>query len=159
MSDAQSVRTPAWLTLSPDERVLMRARPSTSLVLGGVAGGFVLIIAGSLPFMATGAVDAGRRVSFVLLAVVFVAIVSVFLLIRGREYVLTNRRAIVAVGLRDAEVRTVDLDVVRDVSLEQDRWQRWISVGDLRFVTDDDALTFGHVGSPQFVYQRALEVV
>lgn len=158
MSERRPVRTPAWLTLASDERVLLRARPSTSLVLAGVASGFLLIIVAAIPFMATGSVIAGRRVSLTLLLAVLAGVVAIFLLIRGREYVLTNRRIVVAVGLRDRAVRTVDLGTVEDVELDQDRWQRWISVGDLRFVVDGEVdLEFELVGNPHLVYERVIE--
>lgn len=160
MSDRQSVRTPAWMTLAPGERVLLRARPSTNLVLAGVVGGFLLITVGALPFVAANAVTAGRRVTFALVVFVLLFVAVIFLLIRRREYVLTSERASVAIGVTSKEVRSVDLDDVREVSLEQGRWKRWANVGDLRFVTDGgEDLAFGFVGNPHFVYERTLEVL
>lgn len=158
MSETQSVRTPAWMTLAPGERVLLRARPSTSLVLAGVVGGFILIIAGALPFMVLGAADAGRRVTLVLVIVVLIVVAGCFLLIRRREYVLTSERVSVAVGLRSKAVRSVAVDDVRDVSLVQRRWHGWTNVGTIRFVADgDEDLSFDLVADPHFVYERALE--
>lgn len=146
------------MTLAPDERVLLRARPSTNLVLAGIVGGFFLIIAGALPFIALGAPDAGRRVTFALVVVVLLAIAGSFLLVRRREYVLTSERAAVAVGLRSKEVRSVDVDDVRDVSLEQRTWHGWTNVGTVRFVADGgEHLEFDHVEDPHFVYERALD--
>lgn len=157
MSEPQSVATPTWLTLDRDERVLLRSSPSTNLLMAGVVGGFFLITLGSFPFIALGAVDAGRRTTFALTGLVVVVVLWIFLQIKRREYAVTNKRVSVATGLRTREVRSVDVADVTDVSLEQGRWQRWLSVGTLRFVTADDALDFALVGSPHFVYERALD--
>lgn len=146
------------MTLDTDERVLLRADPSTNLLMAGVVGGFFLITLGSVPFIALGAVDAGRRTTFAITALVVVVVLWIFLQIRRREYAVTNKRVSVATGLRSREVRSVDVAEVTDVSLEQNRWQRWLSVGTLRFVTDgDDDVAFDFVGSPHHVYERALD--
>lgn len=160
MSQTQSVRTPAWMTLDTDERVLLRAEPSTNLLMAGVVGGFFLITLGSVPFIAFGAVDAGRRTTFALVGLVVLAIVLIFLRIRRREYAVTNKRVAVATGLRSKEVRSVDVEEVADVVLEQGRFHRLLSVGTLRFVTyGGEDLSFDHVGSPHYVYERALDFV
>lgn len=157
MSEIQSVRTPSWMTLDPDERVLLRASPSTNLLMAGVVGGFFLITLGSLPFIAVGAVDAGRRTTFALTGLVVAVVVWLFLRIRGREYAVTNKRVAVAVGLREKAVQSVGLEEVDDVRLERSRIQRWLSVGTLRFDAGDDEIAFAFVGSPQFVYDRIRE--
>lgn len=160
MSETQSVRTPPWMTLDPDERVLLRTEPSTNLLMAGVVGGFFVITLGSLPFIAYGSVDAGRRTTFALVSLVVLAIVLIFLRIRRREYAVTNKRVAVATGLRSREVRSVDVEDVADVSLEQGRLERLLSVGTLRFVTyGGEDLSFDHVGSPHYVYERALDFV
>lgn len=160
MGATQSVRTPSWITLDPDERVLLLASPSTNLVMVGVVGGFFLITLGSLPFIAYGAVDAGRRTTFAITGLVVVVVIWTFLQIRRREYAVTNKRVAVAVGLRSKDVRSVDVEDVTDVSLEQGRWHRLMSVGTLRFVTDaDEDLEFDLVGSPHYVYERALDFI
>lgn len=158
MSEPQSVATPTWLTLDRDERVLLRASPSTNLIMAGVVGGFLLITLGSLPFIYLGAVDAGRRTTFALSGLVVAVVLWLFLRITRREYAVTNKRVTVATGLRSKDVRSVDVDDVTEVSLEQDRWQRWLSVGTLRFVTPHGELDFAQVGSPHFVYERALDL-
>lgn len=154
MSDIQSVRTPPWLTLDPDERVLLRASPSTNLLMAGVVGGFFLITLGSLPFIATGAVDAGRRTTFALTGLVVVVVVWLFLRIKRREYAVTDKRVAVAVGLREKAVESVGLDEVEEVSIEQSRLQRLLRVGTLRFDAGGEELAFDLVGSPQFVHDQ-----
>lgn len=158
MSELRSVRTPPWMTLDPDERVLLRASPSTNLLMAGVVGGFFLITLSSLPFIAAGAVDAGRRTTFALTGVVVAVVVWLFLRINRREYAVTDKRVAVAVGLRGKAVQSVGLDRLRDVSLEQSRLQRWLRVGTLRFDAGDEELAFYLVGSPQFVYDQVREL-
>lgn len=158
MSETQSVRTPAWMTLAPDERVLLRVQPSTNLVLAGVFGGFFLITLGALPFIALSAADTGRRVTFAITGLVVVVVVASFVLIKTREYAVTNKRVSVASGLTDKEVRSVEVEEVRDVALEQGWWQRLVNVGTLRFVTDGtDDVEFDFVGDPHYVYEQALD--
>lgn len=158
MSGTQSVKTPPWMTLDTDERVLLRSSPSTNLLMAGVVGGFFLITLGSFPFIALGAVDAGRRTTFAITAIVVLIVIWIFLQIKRREYAVTSKRVSVASGLRAREIRSIDVEDVADVTLEQNRWQRWLSVGTLRFVTDgDDGVAFDLVGDPHYVYERALD--
>lgn len=157
MSESQSVRTPSWMTLDTDERVLLRTGPSTNLLMAGIVAGFFLITFASFPFIALGAVDAGRRTTFAVTGLVVIGILYLYVRIRGREYAVTNKRVSVASGLRDKAVTSVDIENVDEVRLEQDRWRRLLSVGTLRFETDDDDLRFSLVGSPHFVYERALD--
>lgn len=158
MSETQSVSTPSWMTLDPDERVLLRANPSTNLIMAGIIGGFFVITLGSVPFIAVGAVDAGRRTTFALTALVVIVVIWTFIQIRQREYAVTNKRVAIAEGFRSKDVRSVDIEDVTEVSLEQDWWHRLMSIGTLRFVTDVDGdIKFGFVGSPHYVYERALD--
>lgn len=159
MSRTQTVRTPAWMMLDPDERVLLRTGPSTNLIMGGVVAGFFLITFAAVPFIVLGAVDAGRRTTFAVTGFVVVAILWIFLQIRQREYAVTNKRVSVATGMRSKVVTSIDVDDIDDIRLEQERWHRLLSVGTLLFVTDDENLQFDLVGSPQFVYERALDFV
>lgn len=158
MSEPQSVRTPPWLTLDTDERVLLRTAPSTNLIMAAVVGGFFLMTFGSLPFIAYGTVGTGRITVFAIIGLVLAVTLYLFVLIRGRDYVVTTKRAVIAGGLREKTVTSVRLDRVTDVELEQGRWHRLLSVGSLRFVTEDGPdLEFSFVGSPHFVYERALD--
>lgn len=160
MSRTQTVRTPAWMTLDRDERVLLRTEPSTNLIMGGVVAGFFLITFASVPFIVLGEVDAGRRTTFAVTGFVVVAILWIFLQIRQREYAVTNKRVSVASGIGSKVVTSIDVEDIDDIRLEQDRWHRLLSVGTLLFVTDDDDdLQFDLVGSPQFVYERALDFI
>lgn len=160
MGESQSVPTPSWLRLAPDERVLVRARPSSNLLMGAAVGGFFLITLGAVPFIAVSAVDTGRRVTFALTGLVVVVVLAVFLLTKHRAYAITDRRVAVAVGLADPSVRTVDLEEVREVSLDQGRLGQLLGVGMLRFqcrATEDLAFTL--VGNPHGVYERALDIL
>lgn len=158
MSDTQSVRTPTWLTLAPDERVLLRTRPSTNLVLASVVGGFLLITLGSLPFIAVSAVDAGRRVTFALAGLVILLVLGSFLLVRHREYVVTSKRVAVAEGLRSKTVRTVAVEDVTTVSVAQRRLLGLVNLGTVRFETaGGEPLEFSLVERPSAVYEQVLD--
>ncbi len=158
MSETQSVRTPPWMVLDPDERVLLRTGPSNNLLMAGVVGGFFFITLVSVPFIVLEAVDAGRRATFTSAGLSMVLAVLIYLWIRNREYAVTSKRVSAASGLRDKAVTSVDLDAVEEVELVQNRWHSLLRVGTLRFVTGaGEDLTFELVGSPHFVYERALD--
>jgi len=158
MSETQTVRTPSYMTLEPDERVLLRTGLSMNLIMAGVVGGFLFITLVSVPFIVLGAVDAGRRATFTASGLSMLAVVAIYLVIRNRDYVVTSERVATASGFRDTEVSSVDVEDVDEVELVQAWWHRLLRVGTLAFVTEDDEeLRFGLVGSPQFVYERALD--
>ena len=158
MSETQRVQTPSWMMLEPDERVLLRSGPSMNLLMAGVVGGFLFMTVVSVPFIVLGAVDAGRRATFTAAALSMLAVVGIYVLIRNRDYAVTSDRVATASGFRDTEVRSVDVADVDEVELVQARWHRFLRVGTLAFVTEnDEELRFGLVGSPHFVYERALD--
>lgn len=157
MGETQSVRTPAWLTLAPDERVLLRTRPSTNLVLASVVGGFLLITLGSLPFIAVSAVDTGRRVTFALASLVILLVLGSFLLVRHREYVVTSNRVAVAEGLQSKTIRTVDVEDITDVSVAQRRLLGLVNLGTVRFETNGgEPVEFSLVERPSAVCEETL---
>lgn len=158
--EERNVPTPTWLTLSRGERVYLRVKPSANVLLAIIVSGFVALVLGSIPFAYLGMAELGYRVSLLIIAVVMIGTVLGFLVIRGREYVLTSERVCRAVGPTSKQVTTVDVDRVEDVVLEQTTWERWLGVGTLTFVTDDDeSLEFDLVENPQFVYERALDLL
>lgn len=155
--EERNVPTPTWLTLARGERVQFRTQPSANLLLAIIVVGFVVLVLGSMPFAYLEMAELGYRVSLLIIAGVMMATLVGFMVIRGREYVMTTERVCRAVGPTSKRVTTVDLDRVDDVVLEQPAWQRWLGVGTLTFVTDDDSLHFELVENPQFVYERALD--
>lgn len=158
MNEPQAVRTPTWLTLAPAERVLLRTRPSTNLVLASVVGGFLLITLGSLPFIAVSAVDTGRRATFALAALVVLLVLGSFLFVRHREYVVTSNRVAVARGLQSKDVRTVDVENITDVSVAQRRLLGLVNLGTVRFETNGgDPVEFSLVERPSAVYEQVLD--
>ena len=158
MSETPSVRTPSWMTLQPDERVLLRSGPSMNLLMAGVVGGFLFMTVISVPFIVLGAVDAGRRVTFTAAALSMLAVVGIYLVIRNHDYAVTSDRVATASGFRDTEVSSIDVEDVDEVELVQAWWHRVLRVGTLAFVTEnDEKLRFGLVDSPHFVYERALD--
>lgn len=160
MNEPQSVRTPKWLTLAPDERVRVRATPSSKVLLAGIVTGFLLLVVGSIGFAAVGAVDVGRRVTLALLAIIVLFVGGSFFAIHRREYVLTTDRACIAVGFRSKTVAAIELQEVDEVALVRSRWHRWLNAGDIRFAANDgEILTFGFVENPRFVSERALDLV
>lgn len=157
-TQTQSVRTPQWLVLDRDERMLLRTGPSNNLLMAGVVGGFFFITLVSFPFIALEAVDAGRRATFASAGLSMVLAVLIYLWIRNREYAVTSKRVSAASGLREKEVASIDVAAVEEVELVQEWWHDVLRVGTLAFVTETgEELTFDLVGSPHFVYERALD--
>lgn len=160
MSERRHVPTPSWLSLSPSERMRLRASPSANLLLVIIVVGFVVLVAVSMVVAQFGTVRLGFRVSMGIIGFTMAGVAIGFLVIRGREYVLTTERACRAVGPTTKQVTTIDLDRVADIALEQPAWQRWMGVGTLEFVTHDgESLRFELVEEPQFVYENALDLL
>lgn len=159
MNEYENISTPAWLTLASSERIHVRARPSANILLAIILVGFLILVAASSAFAAAGMTTVGMRVALLLIAFLMIAIAIGFLIIRGREYVLTNERVYRASGPASKRVTAVDLERVEDVLLEQSTWQQWLGVATIRFELDEgESVTFDLVEHPQVVYEHALKL-
>lgn len=156
MSDARHVGTPGWLTLSPGETVLLRAGPSKNLLLAGIGSGMVLLVLVSVVVAALGDIATGRALSFLVVMAVVASLAGIYALVHRWEYAVTSERACVVTGLWSRERRSVELDAIEEVRVDQSRWQRLVSVGDLVFVTDEGPLRFALVGAPYRVQEQVL---
>lgn len=150
---------PEWLTLEDDEQVWLRATPSTNLVLASLAVGFVLLLAMSVVVGFLADLATGRAMSFAVLVLIVALLGAAYVVIKRREYVLTSKRASIGVGLRSKRVSSVAIEDVRDVRVEQSGWQRWVDIGDLRFVADEGTVRFAFVDEPTDLYEYAVEFV
>lgn len=152
---------PTWVDLGADEHVLVRARPSTNLVLAGLVAGVVLMVAMAVGVGFFAGLTTGRRVSFAVLILIVLIITGAFVVTKRHEYVLTSRRACSAVGVTDRRVTETPLEAVRDVSVEQSTGQRLFNVGTIRFVTDGGTadVSFRLVENPRDLQRRILQFV
>lgn len=150
---------PEWLDLESGERVLVRATPSTNLVLASLIVGVVLMLVMSVVVGFFTDIATGRLVSFAVLVLIVVLIGAAFLVTKRREYVVTSERACAAVGLTGKTVAECSLERVRDVTVEQSGWQRVFNVGTLRFSTGRDDVTFALVENPASLHGRVLQFV
>lgn len=147
-----------WLSLEDGERVFLRMGPSTNLLLAGFGLAFVILILLSIAVGRVADLQTARSLSLVIIVLTVGTILLTFFTIVRHEYVLTDRRACVGVGLRSKDLDQVDVDRLQDVVVEQSRWQRWLRMGDVRFVTDGErTLTFAFVERPYTVYQEVLD--
>lgn len=158
---ASTPSSPEWLSLEANEQVWLRASPSQNLVLGALTVGVVLMLGMSVVVSFFTDIATGRIVSLVVLLFILVLLAATYLVINRQEYVLTNERAYVGVGLASKHTTSVALAEVRDVTVEQSSWQQLLNMGTLRFVTDgdDESIEFSLVENPASVYQRVLQVV
>lgn len=160
MNEYGNIPTPTWLTLAPAERMQLRAHPSANVLLAIIVVGFVALVVCAIGFSSAGMAETGIRVSLLLIAFLMIAIAIGFLIVQGREYVLTSERVYRAVGPTSKRVRTVELDRVEDVVFEQPSWQRLLGVGTIRFeIADGESVTFDLVEHPQVVYEHALKLL
>lgn len=150
---------PEWLELDDGERVWMRASPSRNLVLVALAAGFVLLLVMSVAVSAMDDLGMGRAVSFAGLLVIVGLIVAAFLVTRRNEYVLTSDRVYSGRGLGTKRVRSIGIDEIHDVTIEQAWWAKLASVGTLRFVAEGDDIAFALVENPAYYYQEILQFV
>lgn len=75
-----------------------------------------------------------------------------------RDYVLTDARAYVGIGVLSKLIEVVDLDRVEDIVLEQPAWQPWVQIETIRFVTaEGDTLTFAYVENPSDLFRRVVQ--
>lgn len=148
MNDPQHVGPPHWLTLDPGEMVHIRTAPSKNLLLAGIGGGMILLICVSVVVAAIGNIETGRVLSFTVVMLVMALLGAIYLFVHWWEYTVTSDRVCVVRGFRSRETRTVSLDAVEKVTLEQSRWQRLVNGGDLLFVTERGMLRFDAVENP-----------
>lgn len=154
MSAVRRVRTPEWLTLGPGETVHVRAAPSKNLLLAAIAVGMTLLLVVSLVVAALGNIAMGRALSFAVTVFALALLVAIYGFVDRWEYAVTSDRACVARGFRSRERTVLPLDAVERVDVEQSHWQRVIDVGDIVFITDDDALRFVAVEDPRRVHEQ-----
>lgn len=160
MSEPDQADSPAWLPLEPDEQVSVRSAPSRKLLLAAFALAFVLLVVLSMLVGAVGDVGTGRRLSWVIVVLTVGTILYAFYTIRRREYVVTDRRAAVGVGLRSKRVDVVALDDVEDVVVERPSWQRWLGIGTIRLeVNSGRPVTYAFVERPHAVAERILALL
>lgn len=151
---------PEWLSLEPDEHVVLRASPSRNLLLASLVVGFVVLTGMAILVTVGTDLATGRMAMFAVLLLVLAAIAGVFIWVEQREYVVTSRRVSVAVRLPSTRVSSIALDDVRDVTVDRSGWRGWIEVGDLQFRTDDGTvLRFAAIENPRVAYQRVLESI
>lgn len=152
---------PEWLSLDPDEEVLFRASPSGNLLLASLTVGFVFLTGMSILASFYTDLATGRIAMFTVLLLVLGTVAGVYIGIERREYVVTNERVYVGVGLLSTRVASVALDEIHDVTVEQSGWQHYLNMGSLRFSTHDGAepVSFALVEAPQSVYGQLLHVV
>lgn len=147
---------PGWLDAEPEERVWLHVTPSKSLVLVGVALGFVLLVVVSVIVGTLGDILVGRTLSAVMLVSLVGLLVGPFLLSERREYLLTDRRVVRRSALTRRDETELRVEAVDSVALEQSTWQQWVGVGDVRFVAGGGApdLRFAHLDEPAQVFQQ-----
>lgn len=150
---------PEGVPLARGEQVWLHATPSTNLVLAALGVGFAILVAMSVVVGFFLDIAAGRAVSLAGLVLIVSLLVAAYAVTRTREYLLTSERVCAVVGLTEKRVAAADLDDVRDVTVEQSRWQRLVNVGDVRFVTETGSVEFALVENPAHLRQRALQLV
>lgn len=157
MNDSPS-SPPEWLSLEPDEHVVLRASPSVNLLLASLIVGFVVLTGMAILVSVGTDLATGRMAMFAVLLLILATIAGVFIWVEQREYVMTSRRVSVAVRLPSARVSSIALDDVSDITVDQSGWRGWIEVGDLQFrTTDGTVLRFAAIENPQVAYRRAIE--
>lgn len=156
MRDSRLQGAPDWLSLGSAETVQLRLAPSQNLVLAGLAGGMTLVLAVSIVVAVLGRITTGRILSFAVLVGVLALLAAIYLVVNRWEYAVTTDRVCVLRGVQADTTRSVRRDALREVTLDQSRWQRLVNVGDLVFVTDDAEVRFWAVENPRHVYEQVL---
>lgn len=151
---------PDWLDLDGDERVLVRARPSSNIVLASLIVGLILMFTMAVVVSFVTTHRTGRLLSLGVLLGIVGLLVLAFLVTRRREYVLTSHRVCSAVGFLEKEVTSVPVGRVCDVTVQQSWWQQLFQVGTLHFALDGgDGVSFQLVEDPSTLQQRVLQFV
>jgi uncharacterized membrane protein YdbT with pleckstrin-like domain len=160
MQQATVVDSPDWITLDGDEAVRLRATPSNNLVLGALtfSGGLILLMGVVLSVIND--LSTGRLLAAAMIGVVFATIAAAYLVIQRYEYVVTEERVCERVGFSSRSCNEVDVRRVRDITIEQSTWQRWMNIGDIRFANADGSdVRFSFVESPEAIRETVASLV
>lgn len=158
MSHTETVAPPTWLSSTADERVWLRAAPSGNLVLAAMGVAFGIQVGTALLLGVVGDLTTARLLVRAMVILTFGMLLFAYVTMRRRDYVLTDARAYVGVGVLSKRVETIELDRVEDIVIEKSAWQPWVQVGTIRFITaDGDTLTFAFVENPSDLFRRVVQ--
>jgi len=149
---------PAWLSTTGDERVWFRSAPSGKLVVAAMGVAFAIQVATVALIGVVDDLGTARLLVRGMVALTLGVLLLAYYVVYRRDYVLTDSRACVGVGVFSKRVEQVDLDRVEDVIIEQSSWQPWMQTGTIRFVTaGGDAVDFAFVEHPHDLYLRVVQ--
>lgn len=151
---------PDWIQPEADERVSLRETPSRKLLLGAFGLAFVVLVVLSVLVAIVSDIGTGRRLSGVIIVLTVGVILYAFYIINRLDYVVTDRRAVVGVGLFSKRVDEVALDDVEDVVVERSAWQQWLGTGTVRLdVHSGSPLRYAFVERPHVVSEQILSLL
>lgn len=158
MSNSTAVGSPQWLSPASDERVSLRAAPSGKLVLAALGGAFAIQVG---TVFLIGIVEELRTARLLMKGMVVLTLgmlLFAYVIVLRRDYVLTDARAYVGVGVLSKRIESVELDRVEEIDIDQPAWQPWVQIGTIRFVTSEgEVLTFAFVENPYDLYRRVVQ--
>ena len=161
MSGSNPSNPPDWVTLEPGERIRVRSVPSNNLMLAAlILATFTLLITSSVIAFFIDDVSTGRLLAKIMI-VVIVGILFLTRFIMSRyEYLVTDQRVCQRTGILSKKVNQIESQQLDDVFLERSVWQRWFSIGGIRFVTNSDkSINFLYVGNPADLYMRVVDSI
>lgn len=121
---------------------------------------FTLLITSSVIAFFIDDVSTGRLLAKIMI-VVIVGILFLTRFIMSRyEYLVTDQRVCQRTGILSKKVNQIESQQLDDVFLERSVWQRWFSIGGIRFVTNSDkSINFLYVGNPADLYMRVVDSI
>jgi uncharacterized membrane protein YdbT with pleckstrin-like domain len=143
--------------LQQGEEILYRAHPSRIVLLPPLLAAAIAGILGLWIWNAGGSTAAAAAVGVVALAALAVALVRE-LMLRTRDYVLTDRRLLRQTGVLGKVSMDSYLDKINNVEHRQDLWGRLLSYGDLEIDTASEtgAEVFHRISRP-LAFKRAID--
>ncbi|HVT59401.1 MAG TPA: PH domain-containing protein [Thermoanaerobaculia bacterium] len=143
--------------LQQGEEILYRAHPSRIVLLPPLFAAAIAGILGLWILNAGGSTAAAAAAGVVALAALAVALVRE-LMLRTRDYVLTDRRLLRQTGVLGKVSMDSYLDKINNVEHRQDLWGRLFSYGDLEIDTasESGAEVFHRISRP-LAFKRAID--
>lgn len=150
---------PAWVTLTPNERIVWSGRPSLRSAVWSLAGGLISIgvgLGGFVVFSSEGASPLLMGLSLIPLVVGLLHIGLLLLHRRSVHYILTTDAVYKRTGLLTRTVSNLRRDRIQHTSYTQTLRERLLTYGTIRIDTagsDGSEITLVHIPDPMHVIE------
>lgn len=171
-SETRMPDTPEWVTVTPDEEILLQEQPAILPYLLTLVGEVVLIVLGLAIVVAGGigallglsidlsvsvlAISLSNTIAIILILLGVIGISRTMLRWWSTRYVITSEELYKKTGVVSRAVQNIRLQDVQNTSFEQSWFGRLASYGNVYIATAGTGgteITFKHAGDPSSVVE------